>query len=386
MFGISTPHTGKRVAVADVGSGSAGVAILSLEKGKPAHIIAAHRSILPIETRTPDATLAGVIGAISESAEKALAAGNAKPGSIQQAYAVIRAPWTRSKTINAEKIFPKEERITGRMIAEIAKEVLASEKELDRTNLIEANIVRVELNGYPTAHPEGRHAHSVRVAILVSECEPRVKKAAQETLMLVSPSIPTFRSGTGALLSILRDRSAVHSDYLVVDMAGSATAMFTVHKGTPLDHVLVPEGTQTILKRVSGNGLPEETMSLMRMIARDHCDDGACEGIKAEMARAEQELIKTFGEAMARLAAVRKLPNTLVLLAETDMSTWLSNFFSRIDFTQFTLTSQPFTVEILTPADLKESVMPAEAGKANDVSLLAAVALVNSEHSNGRSK
>lgn len=162
--------------------------------------------------------------------------------------------------------------------------------------------------------------------------------------------------------------------------------MFTVHKGTPLDHVLVPEGTQTILKRVSGNGLPEETMSLMRMIARDHCDDGACEGIKAEMARAEQELIKTFGEAMARLAAVRKLPNTLVLLAETDMSTWLSNFFSRIDFTQFTLTSQPFTVEILTPADLKESVMPAEAGKANDVSLLAAVALVNSEHSNGRSK
>ena len=386
MFGLPSPHTGKRVAVADIGSGSAGVAILSIEKGKPARVLAAHRATLVLEERSSDATLAGVIAAVSESAEKAIAAEGARPGSIQRAYAIVRPPWVRSKTILARKTFPKEEKIHARMISDIAREALEAEKELDRANLIEANVVRVELNGYPTPHPEGKYAHSVQVSILATACEPRIKKAAQETLMLVSPTPPTLRSGTGALLSILRDRSAAHSDYLVVDMTSTGTAMFTVHKGTPFEHVLVPEGVHTILKRIAGDRLPEEAMTLMHMVARDHCDDAACEEIKAAMVRAEQELIKVYGEAMAKLASVRKLPNTLVLLAETDIAAWLSNFFSRIDFTQFTMTSQPFVVEILTPLDLEPLVMTKNAKKTWDVSLLVAAALVNSEQNAGHAK
>ena len=115
------------------------------------------------------------------------------------------------------------------------------------------------------------------------------------------------------------------------------------------------------------------------MAAHDHCEDKACEDIKNGMARAEQELIRIFGEAMARLATSRRLPNKLVLAVESDMADWLSHFFSRIDFTQFTVTTQPFSVEVLSAENLKNLVTASDSGKNVDSGLLVAAAFVNSE-------
>lgn len=370
---------GKIFAVADIGSGSASVAIFAAQKGKPATILAAQSTVLPIEDRKADATMTAVISALSESANKVLTAAQAlKMGHVQNVYAVIRAPWVQSKTIRGAKKFPTDEKVNDQMISALAQEALSGEKELAREKLIEASVVRVELNGYPTAKPVGKHAHAVVVSAIASECEPRIKSAVEETLSKVFSSKPSLRSGTRALLTVLRERSAAHVDYLIVDMTSEATSIISVHKGAPVEHVVVPEGTRTILKRVAGKGLPEETMTLIKMLARDHCEDAACESVKEAMARAEQDLIKTFGEAMAKLAAIRRLPVTLVLSAELGMAEWLSHFFTRIDFTQFTITTQPFSVEILAPEDLV-SLVALSPGKTTDIGLLTAIALVNSE-------
>jgi hypothetical protein len=55
---------------------------------------------------------------------------------------------------------------------------------------------------------------------------------------------------------------------------------------------------------------------------------------------------------------------------------WLSHFFGKIDFAQFTLTSRPFDVELLT--ELDGSVVSV-ANTVPDPALLSAVALVNTE-------
>ena len=373
MFGISTPHTGKRIAVADIGSGSAGVAILSLHHGKPAQIESAHRTVLPIEERTPEASIAGLKTALSESAEKALA-GTKTKGAIHSVYAVIRPPWVRSKTICAAKKFPKDERVSSEVLSGLGSEALEGEKELNHENLIEASIIRFELNGYPTAEPLKKHAHAVTLFTLITECEPRIKDLAEETLTRTFSLKPKLCGGTGVLLSVLRAHSSSHNNYLVVDMTTTATSMFAIQKGTPTHHALVPEGTHTILKRVAGAKMPEETFSMMRMVARDHCEDAACEDVKAQMARTELELIKAFGEGMAHLTAEERLPNTLILLTEPAMADWLSQFFSRIDFTQFTKTAQPFSVETLSSANL--NTLAASSDKKDDLGLLIAAAFV----------
>ena len=382
MFNIPFAHKGeKRVAVADIESGSAGVAFLSVGRGKPARIVAAHRTALSFGERTREATVAGIISALAKSAEMTLLAVRALGfGPVQSAHAVIGAPWTRSLTISAVKRFPEEQRIHSEAIVSLAKEAFTQEKKIDHKKLIEASIVRAELNGYPTSRPDGKYAHSIFTSVLVSECEPRIRNAVQETLTRVFSRPPALHSEAKALLMLLRKHSTAHANYLIIKVTSHATSIIAVHKGALLSHVLIPEGTRTILQHVAGSRMPEETLALIRMVGRDHCEDSACSAIKTGMARAEQKLLRIFGEAFANLAASQKLPKTLVLVADSDIAGWLSFFFSRIDFTQFTLTARPFSVEVLTAEELRRSVVCNDPKISSDSGLLIAISIIGDGH------
>ena len=61
------------------------------------------------------------------------------------------------------------------------------------------------------------------------------------------------------------------------------------------------------------------------------------------------------------------------------MAEWLGQFFSRIDFTQFTATNQPFSVEQLSVEELRAFVTPSGQNVVSDFGLLLAVSFVNSE-------
>jgi hypothetical protein len=171
-------------------------------------------------------------------------------------------------------------------------------------------------------------------------------------------------------------------EYVAVDMTGEATGIVVVREGIVDKELSMPEGMYTILRRFTEKGMPEETLSLMRMLEREHCDTEACDALKASIGRVEPELVRIFGEGMAKLASPQRLPAHLAVAAHTDISPWLSRFFSRIDFTQFTQTAQPFIVHALTPKDLAGSVV-SESGIALDIGLAVASALVDKEVTGG---
>lgn len=81
---------------------------------------------------------------------------------------------------------------------------------------------------------------------------------------------------------------------------------------------------------------------------------------------------------MAACSPTRRLSDKMLLIAQPDILPWLTKFFSRIDFTQFTLTTRPFTVESLTPKDLSPYVTPSH-GAFLDMGIAFSVALVNRE-------
>ena len=162
MF-ASTNASKKLIAVADVGSGSAAVAILMLHGDEPAMVIASNRVALPYEERSSDATIKGIIASLSSAGQKTLAAYAASPHKnlkIGSVYAIIRAPWTRSKTERASNVTEKDLKITNATIGALAQQAIAADTTLDRGNLFESSVVRVELNGYPTGSPVGKSAHN----------------------------------------------------------------------------------------------------------------------------------------------------------------------------------------------------------------------------------
>lgn len=380
MFGMHfSRRREKIVAVADIGSGSAALALIAIPKKGPVRIVAAKRSILSLEERAP-AAIAVAIGAhLLEAGQQVLAEYHKKGGPLPESvYAVIRAPWTNSKTIRAHTDFPEVTRITGTMIRTLAQQALAGESN-PAGAILEAGVIRVEVGGYPTSKPEGKPGSELAVTALVSVCEPELRESVTGALRQLFGARPiTMRSGVHAILSIMRNTPGVPKDFLVVDMAGEGTNFMVVRDSVTTDHGVSIEGKNTILKRLSTDGMPESTLTVLRLLARGECHDSACDALTSAMAKEEPELVRVFGEVIAKLVSRGRLPNHLILATHEDLAPWLTTLFSRIDFAQFTTTTQPFNVLPLRSADLGHWVLRDGVVRA-DTGMLIAAALVNIE-------
>ena len=155
------------------------------------------------------------------------------------------------------------------------------------------------------------------------------------------------------------------------------TSLMTVRKDVATEIAHVPEGSSSILKRIAGEKMPEETLTMLRMLALGECESEACEAIKQAVARAEPDLVRIFGETMAKMAAERRLPDDLILLAPKELSEWLVQFFSRLDFAQFTITTRPFSPRV--PFGQVPASLTLTNGVSMDPDLSIACALVNIE-------
>src|ERR1700733_14232400 len=122
MFGIGTRGGGNVVAVADIDSGSAGVAIISF--GDTPKLLAFAREELPLEKRSDDALSKSIVQAFATAAEKAAKeySGDGSPKRVAQCYCVLGSPWTDSFAGEAFSHFERETVVTDDMIGTLAKQ------------------------------------------------------------------------------------------------------------------------------------------------------------------------------------------------------------------------------------------------------------------------
>ncbi len=366
----------KIIAVVDASEGGAGVAIISCPQKGPATMLAENRSTLVLEKRRADHSgrLAGQH--IRQAGEQAMriyrAAGHTAP--ITTVYVIVHAPWVRTKAIHSGATLTKETVVTDGMIAEYAKQALANDGDVDSALLLEASVVHVRLNGYATPEPIGKKAHTVDVVSLASECHPSVRASIEHAVQDIFPAVtPLWRSGLRALMTVARE-SDPSREYLILDIGSESTSIFTVHDDA-VEQASLTEGTRSILERIAGGKPLDDTLSSLRMIARDACTPEQCEVIRTAMGIAETELARVFGEVLGTMAAKRRVSNHIFLATHPDLESWMSTFFSRIDFAQFTVTSMPFSV--LTPSDLDMQSMIV--GSQHTDALTVGAALVNIE-------
>lgn len=371
---------GDIIALADLRSGSAAVAIV--QTGSPARIIAAAREHLPLEKRTESALAAGIIQALDAAGNAALkdfAASPHKGKRITQCMCIIGAPWTQSIVGSASSHFENAQAISEETIAEHAQKAMASQKEIDAKNLFEAAVVRVLLNGYPTGKPVAKKAISIHLYTLLSTCDDHIKAGAEETLHRLFPGARkiAWRSSARAILAALQEANAP-ATCTVVDIDAESSDLLVIHKEALSGRDQVAQGVRSLATALMPEKPAEETLALIDMLEKDRCNSDACDQIKDAIARAEPDLAHAFGEKLAKLSAQRRVPDKMILLAPGRIAGWLAQFFARIDFTQFTVTTEPFEVSALTLADFP-SLPQSEERLAEDPSLMIACALVNTE-------
>lgn len=338
------------VAVVDVSPGGASVAIFSSSRTAANTLYASASSNLSLEAHTVQQAKASIGIQIKEAAERAAkmyaTVGRVEP--ITKVYAIVHAPWTTSRFMSAKTQFESEIRVDDRHVGDIAKQSLEN-SDLDRSRLLEATVVRISVNGYPTPDPAGARASSLEVTSLASVVEADVLASVESALHA------SFPVADIAWRSAIRSRmplgavAPIRGDFLMIDMGNDNTHIASIREGV-LEQMVVPEGTRTILARAAGGRAPDEVLGYMRMIARDACSTEACEAVKKALAAAEPELVRIFGEAIANIATKKRVPNDVVLCAHPDLVEWLTALFARIDFAQFTVTSLPLSVH--TPETL----------------------------------
>lgn len=368
------------VFIADIDGASAGTAIAHVS-GNSATIMAADRSVLRAEERPLEQTASQLLSLLQESAQKTLALYTARAEGalpLKKTFAIVHSPWSRSRSAHRETEYEKDTSISPAHIAALATEALQEDTGLDGANLIEATIVRTELNGYESPQPKGKRARRLGVSVLMSDCNSAMRTGISDVLGKTVPgSALSLRSGARALLSALRQNGETR-DCVVVSMTGDATDFLVIRGESLGGHAAVPFGTATVLRRIGNGKLPEETQALLRMASGDACTDAACEELNRTLAAVEQDLVKECGGTLAKLATAKKLPNALYLLVHPDFESWLTQFFPRIDFGQFTLTTRPFEVKTLVASTLSKEIEYVP-GVLPDTALSVAVALVNSE-------
>lgn len=374
MFGLKRPRG--TVLIVDVDGASVGVCIVRC--AEKATIVQASRVNLPPEQRSLDHSAAAIIQLLEETAQKAIQAYVARPDAapITASYAMVRSPWTRFRTAQAEETYAEPVTITEKHIASLAKKALEASSDLDPANRLESGVVHVYLNGYATNKPVGKRVTSAMVTAYESDIAPEIKSATLAALGRVLPGrAPVLRSSMCALLGVAGEHLPEVHRAVLIDVGSTATYCAVVLKEAVTGTVLVPEGLASVIAKIAGGMLPENVLSLLKMLAMETCSNDACKALKDALARLEPDLAKEFGEAFAKLAAKRRLPNTAMLSVPEEIAPWMAGFFSRIDFAQFTATTQPFKIELLTADHLSDAVT--WEGAAPDTGLGIAAGYVN---------
>ncbi len=354
--------SGKAVLIADVDDASVGVAIVRAPKEGPLVVLQSERKRLTIEDRTLEQRTAGVIqllDACTDSVLKKYLASNEKhpPTIPHDIYAVVRSSWNHFKTALADEVYEKPRTVTKESLSSLAQKAVFSTSEDQMGVNIESGTLHTSVNGYMTNAPIGKKG--VRLGIVVYEAglNSQIHKGIIDTFGKYVPGrVPQIRSGVRSMISLLEDQLPGIQDYILVDVGGFQSTCVVVEKDTVSHSGAIPIGLMSIAQRLSGTGLPEEIISQLRMLGTDVCATDACRALKDLLARLEPELVKIYGDVFAAFAVKKRIPNTLVLVAPTEITPWLHAFLQRIDFAQFTQTLQPFSIELLSSYELNTRV------------------------------
>lgn len=276
---------------------------------------------------------------------------------IAEVVCILHAPWSTSRTYEHTASFEKEKEITPALIKQYLNEAIASEK---KDAIYERSALRIEVNGYPTMHPEGKWGVRVRIVACVSEEVSGVVAKIKEKITAALPRAKcTIRSATFMTLSVLQSIAIDSPHYTLAHVGSEETTFSLVRRGSLVAQETAPVGWRTIVRKLSEKygTSPDEALSRFKMALEETCTYASCKEILSSLADIMPETIAAYGGTFSSIQKISHLPGVLVLMAPKDFTQWYVDVFTKIDFTPFTDTTQPFNVQALAPEQFKKTAV-----------------------------
>ncbi|MEK7510829.1 MAG: hypothetical protein AAB582_01150 [Patescibacteria group bacterium] len=357
-MGLFGKRTAYNVALIDVSSASVRGAYARVEEGKPP--IICYTAYLAIDpsvdgSRPGDLPEAQMLACVASLSERLIREGApvlremTGSGDVKHVFVSIGAPWQQSE-VRVEMIEAENPFLFTKLHLEGAKRKNPiPEGKLESGEAVVATI----LNGYESRQPFGKKVKRADLVILSSMLDRAIVEAIQKTLRQAYHTHNIHMTAFAPVAyEILRDLYPHQKEFLVFDVAGTATDVVFVKGGLLIDVKTLDAGVHDLLHaaRTSGvTGIDAESGNII--------DPSRNARFASRVTEVQAAWLESLRTTLSDFSARHPLPRTIFLLADGETRDFLKRLLDSDPLRTLWLSEEPFKIVPVLPAQFTEVVL-----------------------------
>jgi len=338
--------------IIDVGSGSVGVAVVSVCSSPsvtPEIFYTNRKEIKYYGGLNSRRFLFSMISAFEEAlndVQKNFISISKNKINIKETHCFFSSLWHISQTrvlINENR---KDTKITKSLINEIVEKeskifetsTLKSGINISAENdvqIIEEKIMQIKLNGYETSEPYSKIAKTLEINFFISAVSKKVIEILEESFFrFFNNKIIQYHTFINTAFVALRDINPTINDYLFLDISGEVTEIAIIKNGVLFDSISFPFGKSSIIRKLSESlgTNREEAVSRALLYKSNNLIKTKDSKISKIIKDLMKEWHKMFDISIKQLLSNIALPQVIFFMSDDDINQLVGDFIKLYKF------------------------------------------------------
>ena len=360
-MGLFNKRVAYNVALIDVSSASVRGAYARIEEGRiPVVYYTAYLPIDPAsESRPDDLPQAMMLAAVERLAERLVREGApllreaTGSGDVKHVFVSVGAPWQES-TVRVETIEQEKPFLFTRLLIEAAtRRNEVPDGKLEAGEAVVATI----LNGYESRKPFGKRVKRADLVILSSMLDKSVAETVERTLRRTYHTHDVRMVAFAPVAyEMLRDLYPHQKDFLIFDVAGTATDVVFAKGGLLIDVRTLSTGVHDLLHAARASGVTGSGLSGVGAGAGGIIDPARNAQFANRATEAQVAWLGALRETLVDFASRHPLPRTIFLLADGETRGFLKRLLDSDPLKSLWLSEEPFSIVPVLPEQFSEVV------------------------------
>jgi len=270
---------------------------------------------------------------------------------VRHVFVSIGAPWQQSdvrvETIQQDKPF-----VFNKAIVESAART--NEVPEGKVEAGEA-VVATILNGYESRNPLGKKVRRADMVIMSSMLDKAVSESIQKALRKTYHTHDIHMTAFAPVAyEVLRDLYPHQKDFLVFDVAGTATDVVFVKGGLLIDVRSLDTGVHDLLHAARTGGVVSTGITGIDTDSGSIIDPARNARFADKISEVQAAWLENLRSTLADFSSRHPLPRTIFLLADGETRDFLRRLLDSDPLRSLWLSEEPFTVVPIIPEQFSD--------------------------------
>ncbi len=356
------------VVIIDIGSGSVGGALVSLNRDQKPKILFRVRKPIVFQNKFKfERFLSAMLLATDHVLEELNKASSERP---QQAFCILAAPWYVSQSRIARFEDKKTFVVTEKKVNDlIMSEIDNLKKKFNehyknftesKAEIIEVENIHMKLNGYETNSPYGKKTKKLEAYLYISMSADQVLRSLrQKVRKTFGLDNVFFNSFSLAAFDTIRDIYSEKQNFIFIDIGGEMTDVSVTRDGILVETLSFPLGRNFLLRTIANElqTVKEEAFSLFNLYMEKKTSDTYPRKMKNALAYVEKEWSEAFHKTLGSLASRVSLPGYIFVIADIPFGKWFSEVIKNKGSGDIILMGGEIEITLINPLVLNKFVI-----------------------------